>query len=208
MCPRKRDNSTLAFEVTKAATAEQPQAHLLLDQLQQQHGTVLERGARLSADAGYDDGKLIERLWDEHQIKPIIDIRNLWKDGETSKLVAGQQNVIYTFNGEVSCMCLQSGTVRRMDYAGFERARNTLKYRCPVLTGGDCASQGKCPVGKAIRIPLANDRRVFTPVARSSYVWQDYYDQRSAVERVNSRLAGRSGSSTRSFAGWRRCGCG
>ena len=33
--------------------------------------------------------------------------------------------------------------------------------------------------------------RVRTPVARSStYRWQDYYDQRSAVERVNSRLAG------------------
>ena len=44
--------------------------------------------------------------------------------------------------------------------------------------------------GKAVRIPLAEDRRVFTPVARSSYVWQDYYDERSAVERVNSRLAG------------------
>ena len=27
-------------------------------------------------------------------------------------------------------------------------------------------------------------------MARSTYVWQDYYDQRSAVERVNSRLAG------------------
>ena len=34
------------------------------------------------------------------------------------------------------------------------------------------------------------ENRWFTPVARSSYVWQDYYDQRSAVERVNSRLAG------------------
>ena len=34
------------------------------------------------------------------------------------------------------------------------------------------------------------DRRIFTPVARSSYRWLDYYDQRSAVERVNSRLAG------------------
>ena len=41
-----------------------------------------------------------------------------------------------------------------------------------------------------MRIRLAEDRRVFTPVARSSYIWQDYYDQRSAVERVNSRLAG------------------
>ena len=178
------------------------------DQLQQQHGTVLERGARLSADAGYDDGKLIERLWDEHQIKPIIDIRNLWKDGETSKLVAGQQNVIYTFNGEVSCMCLQSGTVRRMDYAGFERDRNTLKYRCPLLAGGDCASQGKCPVGNAIRIPLANDRRVFTPVARSSYVWQTTTTSAARWSGSTAGWRGRSGSSTRSFAGWRRCGCG
>ena len=48
----------------------------------------------------------------------------------------------------------------------------------------------RCPVSDAVRIPLAEDRRVFTPVARSSYRWQDYYDQRSAVERVNSRLAG------------------
>ena len=31
---------------------------------------------------------------------------------------------------------------------------------------------------------------MFTPVPRSSYHWQDYYDERSAVERVNSRLAG------------------
>ena len=41
-----------------------------------------------------------------------------------------------------------------------------------------------------MRIQAVSDRRVFTPVARSSHVWQDYYDQRSAVERVNSRLAG------------------
>ena len=71
-------------------------------------------------------------------------------------------------------MCLESGKVCSMDYAGFERTRNTLKYRYPVLAGGECQSQGKCPVGKAIR--MAEDRRVFTPVARSSYVWQDYYD--------------------------------
>ena len=32
------------------------------------------------------------------------------------------------------------------------------------------------------------DRRVFTPMARSSYVWQRTYKKRTAVERVNSRL--------------------
>ena len=31
---------------------------------------------------------------------------------------------------------------------------------------------------------------MFTPMARSSYRWQGYYDQRGAVERVSSRLAG------------------
>ncbi|MDE2994299.1 MAG: DDE transposase, partial [Chloroflexota bacterium] len=45
-------------------------------------------------------------------------------------------------------------------------------------------------VADAVRIKLEEDRRIFTPVARSSYDWQDYYDERSAVERVNSRLAG------------------
>lgn len=40
-----------------------------------------------------------------------------------------------------------------------------------------------------MRDRLDEDRRVFAPVERSSYVWQDYYDQRSALKRVNSRVA-------------------
>ena len=108
-----------------------------------------------------------------------------------SKLVRGQQNVIYTYDGEVSCVCPQTGTVRSMDYGGVERDRNTLKYRCPArYSGAVCKGIEQCSVGDAVRIRLDEDRRVFTPVGRSSYRWQDYYDQRSAVERVNSRLAG------------------
>jgi hypothetical protein len=45
-----------------------------------------------------------------------------------------------------------------------------------------------CPVGQALRIPLATDRRIFVPIARSSYKWERAYAQRTAVERVNSRL--------------------
>ena len=79
-----------------------------------------------------------------------------------------------------------------LTYGGFERDRETLKYRCPARYSGiTCKGMEQCPLaGKAVRIPLAEDRRVFTPVARSSYRWQDYYDERSAVERVNSRSAG------------------
>ena len=39
-----------------------------------------------------------------------------------------------------------------------------------------------------MRIKLDEDRRVFTPLARSSYKWKDLYKKRTAVERVNSRL--------------------
>ena len=187
----------VAFEVTTASRAEQPQAQRLLDQMQERHPELLQRCSRLSADKGYDDHKLINRLWDQHRIKPIIAIRNCWQDGEAdvdgvvTKLVTGKQNVIYTYDGEVSCVCPQSGEVHSMDYGGFERDRETLKYRCPARYSGiTCKGIEQCPVSDAVRIRLAEDRRVFTPVARSSYVWQDYYDQRSAVERVNSRLAG------------------
>ncbi|MEW6523302.1 MAG: hypothetical protein AB1445_06985 [Bacillota bacterium] len=40
----------------------------------------------------------------------------------------------------------------------------------------------------ATPIPLATDWRIFVPIARSSYKWGRAYAQRTAVERVNSRL--------------------
>ncbi len=43
-------------------------------------------------------------------------------------------------------------------------------------------------MNKAIRIPLEEDPRIFTPVARSSYKWKELYKMRVAIERVNSRL--------------------
>ena len=42
--------------------------------------------------------------------------------------------------------------------------------------------------GKIVRIPLETDRRIFVPIARSSYKWKRLYKGRTAVERVNSRI--------------------
>ena len=39
-----------------------------------------------------------------------------------------------------------------------------------------------------MRIPLEEDRRVFTPIARSGYSWKTHYKRRTAIERINSRL--------------------
>ena len=123
---------------------------------------------RLSADKGYDDSKLIERLWDQYGIKP--DIRNCWKgdaeeDGVRTKLVNGQENVIYTHDGSL-LPGPQTDLQRAMDYGGFERDRNTLKYRCPARYSGTCEGmeQARWPTRCA-----SSARRIFTPVARSSY---------------------------------------
>ena len=215
----RRENKQLRIErdiLKKAAAWFARESDSIPDQMQERHPELLEGCSRLSADKGYDDHKLINRLWDQHQIKPIIAIRNCWQDGEAehdgvvTKLARGQQNVIYTYDGAVSCVCPQTGTLRSMDYGGFERDRNTLKYRCPArYSGATCKGIEQCPVGDAVRIRLDEDRRVFTPVARSSPVMCGRTTTTSAARWSGSTAAWRagSGSSVRASAGWRRCGC-
>ena len=51
-----------------------------------------------------------------------------------------------------------------MSNGGFGRDRNTLKYRCPARAlGAECQGLRQRPVRTAVRIPLSEDRRVFTP---------------------------------------------
>ena len=180
----------VAYTVTKASAAEIPEAHKLLEQVEDNHPEIIERRICFIADRGYDDGKLIKKTWDDYGIKPIIDIRNMWKDGEKTKVVKGMKNVTYDYRGAVYCYCPETGDRREMAYGGFEKDRETLKYCCPAERYGRITCRGKenCPAHKAVRIPLAEDRRVFTPVARSSYKWKTLYKKRSAIERVNSRL--------------------
>lgn len=76
-----------------------------------------------------------------------------------------------------------------MANGGFEADRETLKKRCPAkFAGVTCDAQDTCPVAQGIHIPLETDRRIFTPIDRSSPAWAREYANRTAVERVNSRL--------------------
>ena len=76
-----------------------------------------------------------------------------------------------------------------MGFGGFEKDRDTLKYRCPAKHYGmACESMGKCPVNNAVRIHRSIDQRVFTPLARSGYSWKTHYNKRTALERTNSRM--------------------
>jgi hypothetical protein len=179
----------VSFSVTRANASEVVEAHQVLVRLEERHPQVVQRCQELAADRAYDDTKLIREVWDDWQTLPIIDIRNCRKDGEPSRLITGFENVVYDYRGTVSCVCLKSGTQRQMAYGGFERDRMRLKYRCPARHYGyNCEGLDRCAVGKAVRIALDEDRRVFTPLPRSSLKWERCYDKRTAVERVNSRL--------------------
>jgi len=179
----------VAFRVTAASHPEIKEAHLLIDTLSEKRPQVLKKAQYLIADRGYDDGKLLIKLYDEHSIKPVIEIRNSWRGGEKTKVLKDFNNLVYDYRGTVSCCCPTQLKLKEMAYGGFEQQRQTLKYRCPAKHyGRQCEGKKKCPVKNSIRIPLVLDRRVFTPLARSSYKWKDLYKKRTAVERVNSRL--------------------
>lgn len=179
----------VAFEVTRASASELKGGKAMIKRLRERHEKLLEGCEALAADKGYDDGKLIEELWDTYEIKPVIDIRQMWKDGEETRLVEGTRNVVYDYKGTVYCHCPLTGERREMAYGGFEKKRRALKYRCPAAHYGlDCAGRKRCSVAGAIRIPLNENRRIFTPLSRSSYAWERTYRKRTAVERVNSRL--------------------
>ena len=179
----------VAFKVTKASSAEGPVIHELFDTLDEKNPAVIDTCEYGLGDKGYDDGKLIKRLWDEYTIKPVIDIRNMWKDRET-KILDGYWNIGYDYKGSVFCFSRESGELiqREMTFGGFEKDRNTLKYRCPAKHYGFECKECKCSVKTGIRIPLEVNRRVLTPLARSSYKWKKIYKMRTSVERVNSRL--------------------
>lgn len=165
------------------------QGRKMVDELKKDRPHILERCETMSGDKAYDDTELIEELWDEHGIKPVIDIRQTWRDDDT-RLVEGFENVVYNNEGTVFCHCMVTGVDHQMAFAGFEPDRETLKFRTPCHHYGiECKGAAVCPIkAKSIRIKIDEDRRIFTPMARCSYTWQDKYDRRTAVERVNSRL--------------------
>ena len=182
----------ISYEVTKASTGEQPVMRKLFADLKNVHHELIDRCQHAMFDKGYDSTKTVCDLWQTYGIKPIIDIKNMWKDGETTRqLKTGKvENVTYNYKGTVFCHCPKTGEIRKMAYGGFEKNRGTLKYNCPALMYGiECKGSSECSIyQKSIRISMSEDFRIFTPVARSSYKWKILYDKRTSVERVNSRI--------------------
>jgi hypothetical protein len=178
------------FNLTKASNSEVIQAHSMVDELASLQPEIIKDCRWFLGDRGYDDKKLIVKLWDDYRIKPVIDIRNMWREQEARPL-GDRANICYDFRGTMYCYCPETAVEREMSFGGFEKDRETLKYRCPAQHFGiTCKGQKTCSAAKGIRVGIKENRRLFTPLARSSYAWRKKYKERTSVERVNSRLDG------------------
>jgi hypothetical protein len=193
----------LAFEVAQASSADVTHLMPLLEQLDEKHSELVSSVDELSADKGYDSNKNNVEPFDEYGIKPVIDKRKLWKENHsdqgpsTRSLFYGKvDSFVYDEQGYVYCICPQTEEMRELAFAGYEKERQALKYRCPAASCGvDCKGRMVCearasvgPFGRVVRVPLQKDRRIFTPIARHTAKWKKAYARRTSVERVNSRL--------------------
>jgi hypothetical protein len=189
----------LAFELTNASAGDPDHMMPLVDELADVHPEIIATAEQITADKAYDTIEDITRPFDDYSIKPVIDIRALWKGEKTRPLFADRvDSFIYDEKGLVSCVCPVTDETRAMCFWGFEKDRDCLKYRCPAATlGFECKGRSDCEArastrigdfGRVIRIGLELDRRIFTPIARQTPQWKEAYKKRSAVERVNSRV--------------------
>jgi hypothetical protein len=147
----------------------------------------------LAYDKAADDQKVHEVLHDHH-IKPVIQVRQLWKEEKERSLRVGLP-VVYDEAGTVYCYDTVSDppVKQKMACIGYEKGRETIKYRCPAMHHDlPCPSREKCNSGKeyglVVRVKCEEDLRRFPPIGRATKQFERRYKERTAVERVNARL--------------------
>lgn len=184
----------LAFELTPASTAD----CTVIASLLRKADKVLPEGRvkTLAYDKAADSGE-VHKLLSMAGIKPLIEIRNQWKN-QTEQMLPGHDgtsNVVHDEAGTMFCYDKVSSIPgkRKMSFIGYEKSRGTLKYRCPARHEGiACPSDGRCngksSYGKTVRVKCALDLRRFPPIPRGTHEFEKRYNGRTAVERTNARL--------------------
>ena len=159
------------------------------------------------------DSNAVHELLEVAKIKPLIQMRKLWKEDAQRMLPGhdGNSNVVYDEAGTLYCYDRQSVPMVRhpMSYTGYEASRGTLKYRCPAVhEGWPCPSEAVCNAGRAfgktVRVKREIDLRRFPPIPRATKQFERRYRGRTAVERVNGRLKVFWGADDGNIVGARR----
>ncbi len=195
------------FKLVPANQSEHPLCDALVSEfIDSQLGT---RCKSFVADRGLDSDKLRKKLH-EQDILPVIDTRNLWQevnlDPEQLKVPTRSldaqvyDTMLRTECGDLYCRCPQTSEIRLMHYQGYESKRGTLKWQCPASVSDfecagreDCHYLGKVKAGAKARVVRtkvnADNLRQHPVLPPATKKWNRLYHQRSAMERINSRVA-------------------
>jgi hypothetical protein len=150
----------------------------------------------LAYDKAADTNDVHGLLYESH-IKPVIQIRSMWKSEPERMLPGhdGNSNIVYHEDGSVYCYNRVSDPMvkQKMAYIGHEPERGTLKYRCPAKhEGWECPMSKICNAGKqygkTVRVSQEIDLRRFPALPRATKKFETLYKGRTSVERVNARL--------------------
>ena len=165
----------VAFTVTKASNSEKTETKKQLEEMKENHPERLEACKHFMADKGYDSTPLINLL-EGNDIIPIIDIRNCWRGGDTTRQYR-DTDLVYDYQGNVWYV-KEDGSMEKMLYRGYDKSTDSLRY------GFHSRMEDK----RIFRIKCDEDRRIFTPIARDSKKWKRLYNKRSGIERINGRI--------------------
>ena len=195
------------FNVVPACDNENPHCEALLDRL-----VDSDLGGRCEtfvADRGLDNDGIRRKLHDR-DILALIDTRNLWQEDhlDADQLKAPTRplhsdvydTMLRTECGDLYCRCPEIGRIRLMHYQGHEQQRGTLKWVCPVAAfefdcqgRAECYRLGRVKAGARSRVVRTkvdvDNLRQRPSLPPSSRKWKRLYRQRSAMERINSRVA-------------------
>jgi hypothetical protein len=207
-----RHEVPLAYSITDPKVGDNEQIKPLLEQATA--NLPAGRIETLAYDKAADDEKVHELLH-QQQIKPLIQNRALWKDDKERPLPGAKGryplNVVHDEAGTLYCYDMASDPPVRheMAYVGYEKDRETLKYRCPARhEGWNCPSDERCNQGKKygmiIRVDREVDLRRFPPIPRATQQFERRYKGRTAVERVNGRTKVFWGANDGNLRGSRR----
>jgi len=192
----------LSYQISSAHRGDNELLPALVAQARRNLGDDLEADVPGSGieTLAYDkaaDTVEVHELLHGCDIKPLVQMRSLWKDEHERMLPGhdGTSNVVYDEAGTLYCYDkVSTPPIRRtMAYIGHEASRQTLKYRCPACHRGfRCASHERCNAGKSygktVRVKQEIDLRRFPPIPRATKTFEREYKGRTAVERVNARM--------------------
>jgi hypothetical protein len=200
----------LAWEITTATASDAQTLPTTLAQAQA--NLSQDRIETLAFDKAADDNST-HKLLDKAGIKPLIEMRSLWKEEPERMLPGhdGNSNIVYDEQGTIYCYDRTSQPMvrHRMAYIGYEEQRGTLKYRCPARhEGWTCPHDAVCNAdkdyGRTLRVKCEIDLRRFPPIPRATLKFERLYDGRTAVERVNGRVKIFWGADDGNISGARR----